>query len=191
MSQLRPALVLFLLLTLFTGGAYPLITTLLGQWWFPWQAQGSLLKSNDQLRGSALLGQNFTSAGYFHGRPSATAGMPYNPLASGGSNLAVSNPQTTAAIAARAAALHQQNPQAAGTIPVDLLTASGSGLDNGLSLQAVHWQLPRVAAARHLPVSAIMPLIERNTIHPWPAFIGETYVNVTLLNRDLDQLATP
>lgn len=189
MSQLRPALVVLLVLTLLTGGVYPLVTTLLGQWWFPWQSQGSLLTRGDQIRGSALLGQNFTAAGYFQGRPSATAGMPYNPQASGASHLAVSNPETEKLIAVRADTLRQQNPQATGPIPADLLSASGSGLDNGISPQAARWQLERVARARGLPVSVIAPLIARYTVRPWPSFIGAPYVNVTLLNRDLDQLA--
>ncbi|WP_139763312.1 K(+)-transporting ATPase subunit C, partial [Salmonella enterica] len=101
MIGLRPAFSTMLFLLLLTGGVYPLLTTALGQWWFPWQANGSLIHKDNVIRGSALIGQSFTAAGYFHGRPSATADTPYNPLASGGSNLAASNPELDAQIQAR------------------------------------------------------------------------------------------
>ncbi len=133
MSLIRPALVLFILLTLLTGGLYPLLTTALGQWWFPQQANGSLIQIEGEVRGSALIGQNFTAAGYFHGRPSATAEVADNPLASGGSNLAVSNPALDKAISERVEALRAANPQANSTVPVELVTASASGLDNNLT----------------------------------------------------------
>lgn len=116
MRGLRPAFSTFLFLLLITGGVYPLLTTLLGQWWFPWQANGSLIREGDTVRGSALIGQNFTDNGYFHGRPSATAEMPYNPQASGGSNLAVSNPALNKQIAARVAALRAANPDASASV---------------------------------------------------------------------------
>ena len=188
MRQLRPALIVFTVLFLITAGVYPLLTTLAGQWWFPYQAQGSLITTGDQIRGSALLGQDFTSAGYFHARPSATSGFPYNPVASGGSNLAVSNPLLDTRIAQQAMLLHQQNPLARGKIPVDLLTASASGLDNGISPAAAQWQLPRVAQARGMTEQQLQIMIAKNTVHPWPAFIGDSYVNVTRLNVDLDNL---
>ncbi|EHC92573.1 Potassium-transporting ATPase C chain [Salmonella enterica subsp. enterica serovar Senftenberg str. A4-543] len=105
MIGLRPAFSTMLFLLLLTGGVYPLLTTALGQWWFPWQANGSLIHKDNVIRGSALIGQSFTAAGYFHGRPSATADTPYNPLASGGSNLAASNPELDAQIQSRVAAL--------------------------------------------------------------------------------------
>ena len=188
MSQLRPALVLLAFLTLLTGGAYPLLTTLIGQWWFPWQAGGSLLTLNGETRGSALLGQAFTGRDYFHSRPSATAGTPYNALASGGSNLSVASPALTAQIAARARALQAQDPHAAGPVPVDLLTASASGLDNGVTPAAIAWQLPDVARARGLTEQQLQALVDRNTVHPWPEFLGPTYVNVTQLNMALSTL---
>lgn len=190
MTQLRPALIVFSLLFLVTAGGYPLLTTLAGQWWFPYQSQGSLITTGGQIRGSALLGQNFTSPGYFHARPSATGGTPYNPLASGGSNLAVSNPQLTARIAQQATLLHQQNPLAPGRIPTDLLTASASGLDNGISPAAAEWQRARVAKARGITEQQLQLMIEQNTLRPWPAFIGEAYVNVTRLNAGLDKLTS-
>ncbi|KTG63781.1 K(+)-transporting ATPase subunit C, partial [Klebsiella pneumoniae] len=110
MSLIRPALVLFILLTLLTGGVYPLLTTSLGQWWFNSQANGSLIRLNGEVRGSALIGQNFTAAGYFQGRPSATAETADNPMASGGSNLAASNPALDKAVSERVQALRAANP---------------------------------------------------------------------------------
>lgn len=128
MTYLRPALVMLILLTLITGIAYPLLTTGLAQLLFPGAANGSLLYRGDKAVGSALIGQNFTRADYFWGRPSATGDSAYNPLASAGSNLAATNPALDKAIAERAAQLRQANPAMSGPIPVDLLTASGSGL---------------------------------------------------------------
>ena len=110
MAMLRPAILLFILLALVTGGVYPLVTTALGQWWFADQANGSLIRQEGEIRGSRLIGQDFTAPGYFHGRPSATAESPYNPLASGGSNLAGSNPELDNAVRARIAALRVANP---------------------------------------------------------------------------------
>lgn len=188
MRQLRPALIVFTSLFLMTAGVYPLLTTLIGQWWFPYQSRGSLIRTGDQIRGSALLGQDFTSTGYFQGRPSATSGFAYNPLASGGSNLAISNPLLDSRIARQVKLLRQQNPSAHGKIPTDLLTTSASGLDNGISPAAAQWQLPRVAKARGMTAHQLQIMIEKNTVHPWPAFIGDTYVNVTRLNADLDNL---
>jgi len=135
--MLRPAILLFILLALITGGVYPLVTTALGQWWFADQAKGSLIRQQGEIRGSRLIGQAFTGAGYFHGRPSATAESPYNPLASGGSNLAGSNPELDNAIRARVAALRVANPQASQAVPVELVTASASGLDYSLTLDAL------------------------------------------------------
>uniref|UniRef100_UPI00289BC674 K(+)-transporting ATPase subunit C n=1 Tax=Pseudescherichia sp. TaxID=2055881 RepID=UPI00289BC674 len=122
MTSLRSAFLLLVLLTLITGGLYPLVTTLLGQGLFPAQANGSLILEDNQIRGSHLIGQDFTAPGYFHGRPSATADAPYNPLASGGSNLAGSNPALDEAITARVAALRAANPQANPRVPVELVT---------------------------------------------------------------------
>lgn len=186
MSQLRPAAILLLLLTLMTGLLYPLLTTLLAQWWFPAQANGSLLKNAGKVQGSALIGQNFTSPDYFWGRPSATATAPYNPAASSGSNLAGSNPALDEAVKQRIAALRQANPQADAAVPVDLVTASGSGLDPQISPEAAYWQASRVAAVRKLPAEKVKRLIEENTTVPFPGFIGEPGVNVLKLNLALD-----
>lgn len=191
MTILRPALLLLILLTLVTGAAYPLITTLLGQWWFESKANGSLIIDKGQVRGSMLIGQNFTEAKYFHGRPSATADTPYNPLASGGSNLAASNPELDKQIKERVKELRAANPQASPAVPVELLTASASGLDGQLSPEAVVWQTPRVALARHLPIEQVNRLVAEHTTMPLVNFIGMPVVNIVTLNMALDALQAP
>lgn len=191
MTTLRPAILLLILLTLITGGLYPLLTTLLGQWWFPTQANGSLIIDTNVVRGSSLIGQNFTEAKYLQGRPSATAETPYNPMASGGSNLAGSNPELDKVITERVIALRQANPQANPAVPVELITASASGLDGQISPEAAAWQIPRIAAARNLPVEQIERLIAESTTHPLVGFMGKPVVNVLLVNRALDALQAP
>ncbi|HDT6025710.1 TPA: potassium-transporting ATPase subunit KdpC [Enterobacter cloacae subsp. cloacae] len=188
MTMLRPAILLFILLSLITGGLYPLLTTALGQWWFKDQANGSLIVQQGENRGSRLIGQNFTDARYFQGRPSATADSPYNPMASGGSNLAGSNPELDKAIAERVAALRSANPQASREIPVELVTASASGLDYSLTPETVAWQIPRVAAARHLSVEQVSQLVATHTQKPLVSFIGMPVVNIVELNLALDAL---
>lgn len=191
MSTLRPAILLLILLTLITGGLYPLMTTLLAQWWFPAQANGSLIIDTTVVRGSKLIGQNFTEAKYLQGRPSATAETPYNPMASGGSNLAGSNPELDKVVATRIAALRAANPQANPAVPVELVTASASGLDGQISPQAAAWQIPRIAKARNLPVEQIQRLITENTTQPLVGFLGKPVVNVLLVNVALDALQAP
>ena len=188
MTMLRPAILLFILLSLITGGLYPLVTTALGQWWFKDQANGSLIMQNGENRGSRLIGQNFTDARYFQGRPSATAESPYNPMASGGSNLAGSNPELDKAVTERVAALRAANPQASRDIPVELVTASASGLDYSLTPAAVAWQIPRVAAARQLTVEQVSRLVAEHTQKPLVSFIGMPVVNIVELNLALDAL---
>ncbi|MGC5888555.1 potassium-transporting ATPase subunit KdpC [Enterobacter roggenkampii] len=188
MTMLRPAILLFILLSLITGGLYPLVTTALGQWWFKDQANGSLIIQNGENRGSRLIGQNFTDARYFQGRPSATAESPYNPMASGGSNLAGSNPELDKAVAERVAALRAANPQASRDVPVELVTASASGLDYSLTPAAVAWQIPRVAAARQLSVEQVSQLVAEHTQKPLVSFIGMPVVNIVELNLALDAL---
>ena len=188
MTMLRPAILLFILLSLITGGLYPLVTTALGQWWFKDRANGSLIMQNGENRGSRLIGQNFTDARYFQGRPSATAESPYNPMASGGSNLAGSNPELDKAVAERVAALRAANPQASRDIPVELVTASASGLDYSLTPAAVAWQIPRVAAARQLTVEQVSQLVAEHTQKPLVSFIGMPVVNIVELNLALDAL---
>lgn len=187
MSGLRPALSTLIFLMLITGGAYPLLTTALGQWWFPHQANGSLLREGQIVRGSELIGQQFTAAGYFQGRPSATAEMPYNPMASGGSNLAASNPELDKQLQSRIAALRTANPQANPAVPVELVTASSSGLDNNLTPAAVAWQIPRVAQARNLSVEEVTRLVAQYTQKPLVSFIGQPVVNLVELNLALDK----
>lgn len=191
MSTLRPAILLLILLTLITGGLYPLMTTLLAQWWFPAQANGSLIIDTTVVRGSKLIGQNFTEVKYLQGRPSATAETPYNPMASGGSNLAGSNPELDKVVATRIAALRATNPQANPAVPVELVTASASGLDGQISPQAAAWQIPRIAKARNLPVEQIQRLIAENTTQPLVGFLGKPVVNVLLVNVALDALQAP
>ncbi|EMO4511153.1 potassium-transporting ATPase C chain [Enterobacter roggenkampii UCI 39] len=188
MTMLRPAILLFILLSLITGGLYPLVTTALGQWWFKDQANGSLIIQNGENRGSRLIGQNFTDARYFQGRPSATAESPYNPMASGGSNLAGSNPELDKAVAERVAVLRAANPQASRDVPVELVTASASGLDYSLTPAAVAWQIPRVAAARQLTVEQVSQLVAEHTQKPLVSFIGMPVVNIVELNLALDAL---
>jgi len=186
--MLRPAILLFILLALITGGLYPLVTTALGQWWFTDQANGSLIYQQGEIPGSRLIGQDFTAAGYFHGRPSATAESPYNPMASGGSNLAGSNPKLDDAVRARVAALRAANPQASPAVPVELVTASGSGLDYSLTPQAVAWQIPRVALARQLSAEQLSQLVAAHTQKPLFSAMGNPVVNIVELNLALDAL---
>ena len=188
MAMLRPAILLFILLALMTGGVYPLVTTALGQWWFADQANGSLIRQQGEIRGSRLIGQNFTAAGYFHGRPSATVESPYNPLASGGSNMAGSNPELDDVIRARVAALRAANPQASPAVPVELVAASGSGLDYSLTPQAVAWQIPRVALARQLSAEQLSQLVAAHTQKPLFSAMGNPVVNIVELNLALDAL---
>ena len=188
MTMLRPAILLFILLSLITGGLYPLVTTALGQWWFKDRANGSLIMQNGENRGSRLIGQSFTDARYFQGRPSATAESPYNPMASGGSNLAGSNPELDKAVAERVAALRAANPQASRDVPVELVTASASGLDYSLTPAAVAWQIPRVAAARQLTDEQVSRLVAEHTQKPLVSFIGMPVVNIVELNLALDAL---
>lgn len=188
MSGLRPLFSTMIFLMLLTGGVYPLLTTALGQWWFPHQANGSLIRDEHGVRGSALIGQNFTSEGYFQGRSSATAEMPYNPMASGGSNLAVSNPELDKQLQSRIAALRAANPQASRNVPVELVTASASGLDNNLTPAAVTWQIPRVAQARHLTIEQMTRLVAEYTQKPPVSFIGQPVVNIVELNLALDSM---
>lgn len=188
MKLIRPALTLFLLLTLVTGGVYPLVVALIAQTVFPAQAAGSLLRENGRIKGSALLGQHFTEPHYFWGRPSATAGQPYNAAASGGSNLGPLNPALIQAVTQRIAALRAADPANQRAIPVDLVTASASGLDPHISIAAAQYQAGRVARNRRLPVGRVMALIEDHVEGRQLGVLGEPRVNVLLLNHALDVL---
>ncbi|MEQ6277559.1 potassium-transporting ATPase subunit KdpC [Kluyvera huaxiensis] len=186
MSALRPAIVIFLFLTLITGGLYPLVTTALGQWLFPTQANGSLIFENHELRGSRQIGQNYSDPSYFQGRPSATADMPDNPMASGGSNLAASNPALDKLFSDRIAALHAANPDASRTVPVELVTASASGLDPNLTPAAALWQVPRIAKVRNVSTAWLREQVEAATHTPLLGFLGQPVVNINELNMALD-----
>lgn len=185
---LRPALSLFVLLTLITGVAYPLIVTGLAQVLSPDAANGSLVTVGGKAVGSSLIGQSFSAPTYFWGRPSATTPMPNNGLASGGSNLGSNNPALLDAVKARIDALKAADPGNAQPVPVDLVTASGSGLDPEISLAAARYQAARVARARGLPTAQVEALIEAQAQRPWLGVVGEPRVNVLLLNLALDRL---
>lgn len=185
---LRPALTVFAALSLVTGLAYPFLATGIASAVFPHQAAGSLIEQDGKVIGSEWIGQSFTSPQYFWGRPSATAPMPYNAAASGGSNLGPRNPALAEAIQARIAALKAADPDNADPVPVDLVTASGSGLDPHISPAAAAYQADRVARARNLPRSQVDALIQAHTATPWPSVLGEPAVNVLTLNLALDKL---
>jgi len=185
---LRAALVIFLALSLLVGLLYPLATTGVARLLWPFQAGGSLLEQDGRVVGSALIGQSFSDPRYFWGRPSATAPMPYNASASGGSNLGPSNPALAQAVQARIAALRAADPANPAPIPVDLATASGSGLDPHISPAAASYQAARVARARGLPAATVEQLIARHTERPAPDILGEPVVNVLALNLALDRL---
>lgn len=188
LNTLRPALSLFLLLSALTGLAYPLLFTALAQTLFPERAAGSLIRDGEQVTGSTLIGQPFSSPGHFWSRPSATAPQPYNGAASGGSNLGANNRVLIDAVAQRIAALRTADPDNRAPVPVDLVTASASGLDPDISLAAARYQAARVARVRGLNPAAVDALIEGHARHPWLGFIGEPRVNVLALNRALDAL---
>lgn len=188
---LRPALTVFAALSLITGLAYPFLTTGIASAVFPRQAAGSLIEQDGKVVGSALIGQPFTSPQYFWGRPSATAPMPYNAAASGGSNLGPRNPALAEAVQARIAALKAADPNNAAPIPADLVTASGSGLDPHISPAAAAYQADRVARARNLPRSEVDALIQAHTATPWLGVLGSPAVNVLTLNLALDKLRGP
>lgn len=187
MNIIRSSIVMLLLLAIITGVAYPLLVTGLANMLFPWQSNGSLIEQKNRVIGSALIGQNYLSDRYFLGRPSATAQQPYNPLASGGSNLAVSNPVTNETFALRSEQLRQQNPDAGNAIPVDLLTASASGLDPNISVAAAQYQVPRIAKNRQISPEEVESLITAQTEKPLLAFLGEPIINVLQLNIALDE----
>lgn len=185
-SIMRPALTIFLILSLVTGLLYPLVVTGLAQILFPHKANGSLIQVHDQVVGSALIGQNFSAAHYFWGRPSATAPMAYNAAASGGSNLGPSNPNLTEVVNARIAALRAADPGNTRLIPVDLVTASASGLDPHISVAAAEFQAGRVARARGLSLTQVQAIVAQHTQNPWSGFLGESRVHVLSLNLALD-----
>lgn len=183
--QLRPALTLFAVLSLVTGLAYPLAVTGIAQLAFPGQANGSLITRDGQVIGSDLIGQSFSDPKHFWGRPSATSPMPYNGGGSSGSNLGPSSAALADAVKARIAALRAADPTNTAAVPVDLVTASASGLDPHISRAAADYQAARVARERGLPLAAVQALIEQHTEAAQLGFIGEPRVHVLRLNLAL------
>ena len=194
LNQLKPAIVLLLAFTLITGVVYPLIVTGVAQVVFPAQANGSLILKDGKSVGSELIGQSFDDPKYFWGRPSATGAFPYNAFSaetltgSSGSNYGPSNPALLAAVQGRVDALRAADPLNRDPIPVDLVTASGSGLDPHISLAAAHYQIPRVANARGLSQEAVRALVDQYTEGRQFGLFGEPRLNVLLLNLALEGL---
>jgi K+-transporting ATPase ATPase C chain len=186
MDQLRPAVVILVLLTLVTGVAYPLLVTGIAQAVFPSQANGSLVVRDGKAMGSSLIGQPFDDPKYFWGRLSATAPFPNNAGASSGSNYGPLNPALSAATMGRIDALREADPGNAAPVPVDLATASGSGLDPHISPAAAFYQVSRVAKARRLEETRIRQLVEAHTEGRTFGLLGEPRVNVLRLNLALD-----
>ncbi len=187
-TLLRPALSLLVSLSLLTGLVYPLAVAGIAAVFFPHQATGSLVVRNGHVAGSELIGQNFVDPGHFWSRPSATAPQPYNGLASGGSNLGPSNPALADAAKARIAALLAADPGNRAPIPVDLVTASASGLDPHISPAAARYQAARVARVRGLPVERVQALVAAHTQYRQWFVFGAPRVNVLALNLALDGL---
>lgn len=187
-KELHCAIKLFFLLTVLTGLIYPLLVTGIAQLALPIQANGSLIKEGETLIGSRLIGQSFTDPKYFWGRPSATSPYPYNGANSSGSNLGPSNPKFIQAIRKRSLSLQQSELSRKLPVPVELVTASGSGLDPEISPYAAIYQIPRIAKIRHLSTSQVFELIHHRLIRRTFGIIGEPRVNVLELNIALDHL---
>jgi K+-transporting ATPase ATPase C chain len=185
--QIVPAIIMFIALTVVCGVAYPLVVAAIGNAAFHSKADGSLVKADGKVVGSSLLGQNFTGDEYFHPRPSAAGDKGYDPTASGASNLGPSNPVLLKTVAARVAAYRKDNhlPNDA-KVPSDAVTASASGLDPEISIANARLQAPRVAAARHLPLSTVNRMIDEHTTGRALGVLGDSGVNVLELNLALD-----
>jgi K+-transporting ATPase ATPase C chain len=186
-TTLRPALVLFTALTLIVGVLYPLVVTGIGKMAFTNKSAGSLVLRDGKPVGSTLIGQSFSAPRYFWGRPSATSPMSNNASGSSGSNQGPLNPAYIDAVKGRIAALHEADPDNHAAVPVDLVTASASGLDPEISVAAARYQAGRVAAARKLPRERVDALISAHTVEQAMGFLGENRVNVLALNLALDK----
>lgn len=185
MKMLRPAMTVFVLLSLLTGIVYPALVAGVGAALFGAQAGGSLIRRGDTVIGSAIIGQPFSSPEWFWGRPSATAPMPYNAASSGAANQGPTNPALIEAVKARVEALRASDPSNRDPIPQDLVTTSASGLDPHISPAAARWQVNRVAQARKIDPARLQALIDRNTERPLLGILGEPGVNVLKLNLAL------
>jgi len=188
-ASFLPSLRMLVVLTMLTGIAYPLLTWGVAQLAFPHAANGSLIRQDGKAVGSALLGQPFDDPRYFWSRPSATSPMPYNGAASSGSNQGARNPALAEAVAARIEALRVADPGNTAPVPVDLVTASASGLDPHISVAAAEFQLARVAKTRGLPPAAVRALVARHTEGRTFGLLGEPRVTVVALNLALDRVA--
>jgi len=184
---IRNSLMSLLLFTILTGIIYPFVVTGIAQVIFPEQANGSIIVKNGKAVGSGLIGQQFDDPKYFWGRLSATGPYPYNSAASSGSNLGPSNPNLTSGVDARIKALREAEPGNNAKIPVDLVTASGSGLDPNISLAAAEYQVKRVAKVRGIEATRINDIVGRNTRGRWLGLIGEPVINILDLNLALDE----
>ncbi|MER0172057.1 MAG: potassium-transporting ATPase subunit KdpC [Nitrosomonas sp.] len=187
-NLIRPAITLFILISLVTGLLYSLAVTGIAQIAFPEQAAGSLLKRGDEIIGSTLIGQSFSGSTYFWSRPSATSPMPYNASNSGGSNLGPTNPALIEAVNERIKNLRANHPEKEEKIPTDLVTASASGLDSHISPAAAYYQIERVAAARNTDTAIVKSLVDRSIETPQWGLLGDSRVNVLRLNLALDAL---
>ena len=185
---IRPAISLLVLMTVLLGIVYPLVITGAAKLVFPHQAEGSLIYKDGRLIGSTLIGQSFSDPKYFWGRPSATSPQPYNGLASSGSNLGPLNPALLDGVKANAKALHDADPDNQRPIPVDLVSASASGLDPEISPAAANYQAARVARARNLPLEQVEALIRAHERGRLLGFMGEPRINVLEANLALDRL---
>ena len=190
-AQLRAALVLFILLTVLTGAAYPLVVTLAAQSLFPWRANGSVVEHKGKAVGSELIGQTFSDPRYFWARPSATTkddkDFPYNAAASSGSNLGPTNPDLAKQVKERVEAIRAAHPEQKDAVPVDLVTTSASGLDPHISPAAAEYQIERVAKARGMKPEDVRRLVAAHTEQRTFGLLGEPRINVLRLNLALDQ----
>jgi len=189
-SNVRPALVMIVVMTILLGALYPAAVTAIASVIFPWQANGSVIEQDGKAVGSALIGQPFSDPGHFWSRPSATGPFPYNAAASSGSNQGPLNPALTDAVTARVKALRDADPDNTAPVPADLVTASGSGLDPHISPAAAEYQVARVAKARHLDAAQVRALVQQFTEGRQLGFLGEPRVNVLRLNMQLDSIAS-